>query len=160
MELTARELPKILEYYKVDKLGLIFDGFELVNPDKMLYYWHDPKTGELYVALLADFIIEFTGNSESAGNIVEDYWPEHECNWQVERWFCSSDDTNNFDDYDKWFYWPECGDKCAFAKLKANVSEIENRKLERKVPDIDEAEMNSRKVERQKLTVIDCQAHS
>ena len=34
MELTARELPKILEYYKVDKLGLIFDGFEPVNPDK------------------------------------------------------------------------------------------------------------------------------
>ena len=50
---------------------------------------------------------------------------------------------NNFDDYDKWFYWPECGDKCAFAKLKANVSEIKDRKLERKVPDIDEAEMNS-----------------
>ena len=72
MELTARELPKILEYYKVDKLGLIFDGFEPVNPDKMLYYWHDPKTGELCVALLADFIIEFIDNSEP-GNIVEDY---------------------------------------------------------------------------------------
>ena len=159
MKLTNRELPKILKYYNVGHLGLIFDGYELVNPDKCLYYWHDPETGELYVALLADFIIEFVGDGEP-GDICEDYWPEHTCNWQVDHWLCSDDNVSDTTDYDKWFYWPECGDKCAFAKLKDDASALNGRRLEHVVPAVSEEEMLSRKAERQKLTEIDSQAHS
>ena len=63
-------------------------------------------------------------------------------------------------DYDKWFYWPECGDKCAFAKLKDDASALNGRGLERVVPAVSEEEMLSRKIKRQKLTIIDSQAHS
>ena len=159
MELTDRELSKILKYYNVDNLGLVFDGYEPVNPDKILYYWHIPKTGELYVAVLADFIIEFVG-SGNPGNICEDYWPEHTCDWQVDHWLCSDSNVSDYTDYDKWFYWPECGDKCAFAKLKDDVSVLNGRELEHAVPDVSEEEMLSRKTERQNLTEIDFQAHS
>ncbi len=159
MELTDRELPKILEYYNVDNLGLVFDGYEWVTPDKILYYWHVPKTGELYVAVLADFIIEFVGNG-SPGNIRVDYWPEHTCDWQVDHWLCSDSNVSDYTDYDKWFYWPECGDKCAFAKLKDDFLVLNGRKLEHIVPDVSEEEMLSRKIERQELTEIDFQAHS
>ena len=151
MELVDRELPKILKCYNVDNLGLVFDGYEPVNPDKTLYYWHAPKTGELYVAVLADFITEFVGDGEP-GNISENYWPEHTCDWQVDRWLCSDDA--------KWFYWPECGDKCAFAKLRDGASALNGRRLEHTVPAVSEEEMLSRKIKRQKLTKIDSQAHS
>jgi len=159
MELANRELTEILKYYHVDNLGLVFDGFEPVNPDKILYYWHDPKSGSLYVALLADFITEFIGNKTS-DNIQENYWPEHTCNWEVAHWLCSSDNVSDHTDYDKWFYWPKCGDKCAFAKLKANVSALEGHKLENNVSTTNKEEMLARKSERQNLTEIDSQAHS
>jgi hypothetical protein len=151
MELVDRELLKILKYYNMDNLGLVFDGYEPVNPDKILYYWHAPKTGELYVAVLADFITEFAGDGEP-GDICEDYWPEHTCDWQVDYWLCSDDA--------KWFYWPECGDKCAFAKLRDSASVLNGRRLERAVPTVSEEEMLSRKIKRQKLTEIDSQAHN
>ena len=63
-------------------------------------------------------------------------------------------------DYDRWLYWPECGDKCAFAKLKDDASVLNGRRLEHVVPAVSEEEMLSRKIERQKLTEIDFQAHS
>jgi hypothetical protein len=68
--------------------------------------------------------------------------------------------VSDYTDYDKWFYWPECGDKCAFAKLKDDASALNGRKLEHIVPDVSEEEMLSRKIERQNLTEIDSQAHS
>ena len=160
MELVDRELPKILKYYHVDTLGLIFDGYEWVNPDKILYYWHDPKNNDLYVALLADFIIEFsTGDAEC--RIQEDYWPENTCDWKVERWLCSSETSeNDYADYDSWFYWPECGDKCTFAKLKADASALKGRNLSHDVASVSEEEMLARKARRDELTMIDSQAHS
>ena len=156
MELTDREIPKILQHYHVDNLDLVFDGFEPVNPDKNLYYFHNPKTGELYVILLADFILESVG--EDGGYIEEDYWPEHSCNWEVEKWLSCNDKIEDSSDISNWFYQPECGDKCIFAKLKADVSALNGRKLDKNVKHIDEAEMAARKARRDELTEIDAQS--
>ena len=150
MELANRELSEILKYYGVDNLDLVFDGYEPVSPDKIIYYWHNPGTGELYAAILADYIHESVGEDDP-GNICEDYWPEHECDWQVIHWFCSSDG--------EWFYWPECGDKCAFAKIEGDASALRGRNLKQTVLDIDKNEMFAQKNKRQELTVIDSQAH-
>ncbi len=94
MELANRELKKIFEYYGVSNLELSFDGFEWVTPDKALYYFHDPKSGELYVIELADYVHEFEDREPSSNRIVENYWPERSCDWEVEHWF--SNEGNYF----------------------------------------------------------------
>lgn len=150
MELTRREFAKILEFYRVSDLGLVFDGFEWVTPDKVLYYWHNPKNGDLYVIELADFVDEFMSGEPC------DYIDGSRSDWKVDYWL-SHTDTNDYEDLDAWFYWPECGDKCVFAKLKANVSALDGLELERDIPDISEEEMMKRKAKRDSLTVIDSQ---
>ncbi len=134
MQLLEREFAKILKFYHVDNLGLVFDGFEWINPDKILYYWHNPKNGDLYVIELADYVHEFIG-SKPFDRIADDYWPEHTCDWEVDYWIPHNKVTD-CTDLNDWFYWPECGDKCVFAKLKANVSALAGRTLECNIPDI------------------------
>ena len=155
MELVQREFAKIFEFYHVSDLGLVFEGYEWIMPDKILYYWQDPKNGDLYVIELADFVHEFMGLRPEK-RIVEDFWPEHTCDWEVERWL-ANEETDDYRDYDKWFYWPECGDKCVMAKLKANVSDLKGRELERDIPDISEEEMTKRREELEGLIEIDAQ---
>lgn len=155
MELVQREFAKIFEFYHVSDLGLVFEGYEPVTPDKTLYYWSNPKDDGLYVIELADFIDEFMG-AEPSKRIAEDYWPDHTCDWEVERWL-SNEETTDYQDYDKWFYWPECGDKCVMAKLKANVSDLKGRELERDIPEISEEEMTKRREELEDLVEIDAQ---
>ena len=149
MELAKREFRKIFEYYGVSDLELLFDGFEWVTPDKVLYYFHDSKGGELYAIELADYIHEFDDNDEPLSNrIVEDYWAERSCDWEVERWFSNEGD---------YFYWPECGDKCVFAKLKADTSALASRSLKHDVSDASEEEMVKRKEALEDLIEIDSQ---
>lgn len=155
MQLTKREFPKILQFYHVDDLNLIFDGFEPVTPDKILYYWHNPADGSLYVMELTDYVHEFMGNKPSM-RIVEDFWDDHNCDWEVKRWLSRSDSID-YTDLDNWFYWPECGDKCVMAQLKADVSALVNRKLERNIADVSPEQMAARRAELEELIEIDDQ---
>ncbi len=55
------------------------------------------------------------------------------------------------------FYWPECGDKCVFAKLKADASALAGRSLKHDVSDASEEEMVKRKEVLEDLIEIDLQ---
>ena len=147
-------MPRILNYYHIANLELIFDGFEHINPNEMLYYFHNPKNGELYVILLADYIMESVGDT-NPGRIADDYWPEHECDWEVQKWIPHNNHSADLSDFRNWLYKPECGDKCAVAKINADISALGGRILEKNMPHIDEAEMATGKARRNKLTVID-----
>ena len=155
MQLTEREFPKILKFYGVDNLNLAFDGFEAITPDKILYYWHDPANKNVYVMELADYVHEFMGG-EPDMYIAEDYWAEHSCDWEIERWLAHGNPTD-YTDLDNWFYWPECGDKCVMAQLKADLSALANRKLEQKIASISPEEMAARRAKIEGLTEIDNQ---
>ena len=155
MQLAEREFPKILHFYRVDGLNLIFDGFEPITPDKILYYWHNPADGSVYVMELTDYVHEFMGSKPSM-RIVEDFWDDHNCDWEVKRWLSRSDSTD-YTDLDNWFYWPECGDKCVMAQLKADVSALANRKLERSIADISLGQMSARRARLEELIEIDDQ---
>ena len=136
MELA--EISKILKYYRVDGLNLVFDGFEQINPDGWLYYFHDPENDDLYAALLTDYVGWGIGNGEPILEIADNYYPEHECDWNVEKWLTCRDEMDETDesgDYEGWFYWPECGDKCVFAKLKEKLTALAGRKLEKILPE-------------------------
>ncbi len=138
MELSKKEIPEILKYYRVDNLGLIFDGCESINPDSKLYYFHNPSNDGLYALLLTDYVGWGIGNGEPASKIMENYYPEHECNWNVEEWLTCRDEldeTVKSGDYEGWFYWPECGDKCVFAKLAEKVFALEGRSLKMDLPE-------------------------
>ena len=155
MQLDKREFPKILQFYRVDDLNLVFDGFESITPDKALYYWHNPADGSLYAMELADYVHEFM-DSEPSSRIVEDFWDDHSCDWEVERWL-SHNDSTDYADLDNWFYWPECGDKCVMAQLKADVSVLVNRKLERNIADVNPEQMAARRAKLKELIEIDNQ---
>lgn len=155
MYLVEREFPKILTFFRVGDLFLLFDGFEPITPDKTLYYWHDPTTGDLYAMELADYIQEFPGR-EPDMDITEDYWPEHSCDWPVKRWLSHFDSTD-YSDFKNWFYWPECGDKCAMAQLDANVSALKGRNLKREMINISPEQMAARRAKLEELITIDNQ---
>ena len=158
MELSKSEIPEILAYYRVGELGLVFDGYEQIAPDSKLYYFHDPKNNDLYALLLTDYVGWGMGNSEPDSWIMDDYYPGHECEWNVEHWLTcreKPDETVGHADYEGWFYWPECGNKCVFAKLKEDVSALNGRNLEKDIPEIEEEELSRRKARREELTEID-----
>ena len=138
MELSKREIPEILKYYRVDDLGLVFDGYEPIGPDSRLYYFHNISSNDLYALLLTDYVGWGIGNEEPVLKIVENYYPGHECDWNVEKWLTCRDELDETDengDYEGWFYWPECGDKCVFAKLKEKAPVLEGRSLKKELPE-------------------------
>ena len=116
------------------------------------------SNSDLYALLLTDYVGWGMGNSEPDSWIVDDYYPGHECEWNVEHWLTcreKPDETVGHADYEGWFYWPECGDKCVFAKLKEDVSALNGRNLEKNIPEIEEKELSRRKALREELTEID-----
>ncbi len=132
MEISNNEIPQILKYFRVDDLGLVFDGYEKINPDSFLYYFHDPKNKDLYAILSADYFGWGIGEGEPATRIIESYYPGHECEWNVDHWYTCRDEldtTVENGDYEGWFYVLNQVYSCAFAKLKEKHSALSGQSL-------------------------------
>lgn len=132
MELTKEDISQILKYYRVDNLDLVFDGFEQINPDSFLYYFHDPKNEDLYALLSADYFGWGFGVGTPAAKITENYYPDHECEWNIERWLTCRDEpdtTAENGDYEGWFYPLNSDYNCAFAKLSEKLPALSGQSL-------------------------------